>query len=543
MRCTWPSCRGRCEPGRIVHPGMGPDTRSDVRGEHRRQRLGAQQRRVAVDARDGAGDVRQRRRARSGTACPVPCCSAWSTVSRPERSRRCAARPGRRRARHDERAGGSGAARRRPARAPSACGRAAGASSSASDERMRLPSPAARTMTVGASFIVDISRQRGRRSVPAHGSHARGAAPEAIHRRRIASEAAALVRPGVPVWALLTWPPIVWPMVSRRTVLVGALGVVGVAAAGSGAVALAANGVIPGKGVVDQQLGFCDVPVAAVARHRRPDRVRELRVDLSTGDGQVTRSLIRRGTGRGASCRSRSCCTATPPTRPGALYGRQLSGESRRRRRSRHATVRARLGGGRQRLLASASVRRSARHDLPRVPAAARHAGSRGRRGRPCSDISMGGYGALMCGLTQPDRFAAVVANAPAFWHSFDDSTSTRARSRRRRSGRPTATCWPGPTDVGALPAHIYVGQSDSFEPIVAALRDRMPDRSRRAHLEGLPRRHVLAGTRAGAAARHRHRAGGVARRSRGEFPRNTNGFSPRSLAAGDDRRRVDDIT
>ena len=43
--------------------------------------------------------------------------------------------------------------------------------------------------------------------------------------------------------------------------LVGTLGLVGVAAAGSGAVVLAANGVIPGKDVVDHRLGFCDVPI------------------------------------------------------------------------------------------------------------------------------------------------------------------------------------------------------------------------------------------------------------------------------------------
>ena len=55
---------------------------------------------------------------------------------------------------------------------------------------------------------------------------------------------------------------------------------------------------------------------------------------------------------------------------------------------------------------------------------------------------SMGGFGALLCGLTQPGRFARSSRTSPAFWRSFcrSRSRSTRVRSLRRRTGRATAT-------------------------------------------------------------------------------------------------------
>jgi enterochelin esterase-like enzyme len=91
---------------------------------------------------------------------------------------------------------------------------------------------------------------------------------------------------------------------------------------------------------------------------------------------------------------------------------------------------------------------------------------------------SMGGYGALICAMTRPDRFAAIVATSPAVFHSYQDA-------RRVNPGAyDSPQEWAG-YDVTAragelrgLPVRIAIGASDPFTPAVRALRDRLPDPS-----------------------------------------------------------------
>jgi len=90
--------------------------------------------------------------------------------------------------------------------------------------------------------------------------------------------------------------------------------------------------------------------------------------------------------------------------------------------------------------------------------------------------FSMGGYGALLCGITAPARFAAVVANSPAIWRSY-------AEAHRVNAGAfDSAQEWAG-YDVFAhaerlrgVNLHIACGESDPFAPAIRALRDRLPD-------------------------------------------------------------------
>lgn len=54
---------------------------------------------------------------------------------------------------------------------------------------------------------------------------------------------------------------------------------------------------------------------------------------------------------------------------------------------------------------------------------------------------SMGGYGALLCGLTYPDRFRMIIATSPAIFHSYGDARGTDPGDQPRacdvvRSGR-----------------------------------------------------------------------------------------------------------
>jgi enterochelin esterase-like enzyme len=91
---------------------------------------------------------------------------------------------------------------------------------------------------------------------------------------------------------------------------------------------------------------------------------------------------------------------------------------------------------------------------------------------------SMGGYGALLCGLTYRDRFRMIVASSPAIFHSYADARKVNAGAYD--SPKDWARC-----DVAAraeefagLPVRIVIGAADPFTPAVRKLRDRLPDRN-----------------------------------------------------------------
>ncbi len=93
------------------------------------------------------------------------------------------------------------------------------------------------------------------------------------------------------------------------------------------------------------------------------------------------------------------------------------------------------------------------------------------------SGYSMGGYGALMCGLTAPDRFVAAMANAPAFWRSYGEAQHVNpgAFSSAAEWAR-YGDLLKRAADFRGLPVQIYIGASDPFEPAVSALRNALPD-------------------------------------------------------------------
>ncbi|WP_203916295.1 alpha/beta hydrolase [Rugosimonospora africana] len=91
---------------------------------------------------------------------------------------------------------------------------------------------------------------------------------------------------------------------------------------------------------------------------------------------------------------------------------------------------------------------------------------------------SMGGYGALLCGLTRPDTFAAIVASSPAIFHSYADAK--RVNPGAYDSAREWAAydMTARARELTGLPVHIAIGAADPFAPAVATLRGRMADPS-----------------------------------------------------------------
>jgi len=118
---------------------------------------------------------------------------------------------------------------------------------------------------------------------------------------------------------------------------------------------------------------------------------------------------------------------------------------------------------------------------LEEVPQWLRARGFGGDTGQPfaCTGVSMGGFGALLSGLTWPGRFAAVIGNSPAFWHSYAEAQHVNpgaygSAAEWNRYGDMLARA----SSFRGMPASIYIGASDPFEPIVSQLRGRLPDPS-----------------------------------------------------------------
>jgi hypothetical protein len=264
-------------------------------------------------------------------------------------------------------------------------------------------------------------------------------------------------------------------MPRRRTLLIGSLGLTAIVGAGVGATALAAYGVIPGQAKVDQALGFCDADVPPV--HATPGPI---------VDGTFASALRRTGVGYRI---------AYPPgSRPGAklpvclmLHGYGGTATDALADGDYPAYLAAAVAGGAAPFaLAAVDGGNGYWHPHPDddplgmlvhefLPLLGAHGLSVARPA--VSGISMGGFGALLCGLTYPGTFAAVIANSPAFWHSYAESQHVNPGAFG------SATEWAQWGDLLArageftgMPAQIYIGESDPFEPIVGALRDRLPD-------------------------------------------------------------------
>jgi S-formylglutathione hydrolase FrmB len=265
-------------------------------------------------------------------------------------------------------------------------------------------------------------------------------------------------------------------MPTRRQVLFGAAATAtAVAGAGVGLIQLAEAGVVPGKSAVDQHLGYCDVSVPPA---RRPA-------------GPMTTASF-------ASIRRRTTVTYTVAYPPGAAVGAPLPvclvlhgyGADANQAWSAGdypAYLAEAVGAGTPGFaLAAASGGNGYWHPHPGddplgmlldefLPLLARHGL---RVDRPAVlGYSMGGFGALLCGLAAPDRFASIVASSPAFWRSYDEARHVNpgafgSEADWKRYGDLVSSA----AAISRLPAQIYVGAADSFTPAIRALRDRLSD-------------------------------------------------------------------
>jgi pimeloyl-ACP methyl ester carboxylesterase len=253
----------------------------------------------------------------------------------------------------------------------------------------------------------------------------------------------------------------------------GAAGLVGLA---GGAAALVDVGVLPGSATLDRALGRCDAPAVRHALLGSPQapivgsfasraRRREVGFALSYPPGSATDArlpvcLLLHGYGQSAV---------------GALdvgaYAALLAGFVR--------------DGGRPFVLAVANGGDAYWHPHPDddplsmlidefLPLLA----ARGLRvdRLAVAGWSMGGYGALVAGLTYRDRFRAIVATSPAIFRSYSDARRVNAAAFDSASEWAAFDVTARAGEFTGLPLQATIGAADPFAPAVRKFRRRLPD-------------------------------------------------------------------
>jgi dipeptidyl aminopeptidase/acylaminoacyl peptidase len=89
---------------------------------------------------------------------------------------------------------------------------------------------------------------------------------------------------------------------------------------------------------------------------------------------------------------------------------------------------------------------------------------------------SMGGFGALLAVAEAPDLFIAAAASSPALWSSYDDARSANATAFGSEEEWKRWGDLLGRSDRLRGRVRVDCGSSDAFAPTVAALGERLPD-------------------------------------------------------------------
>ena len=267
-------------------------------------------------------------------------------------------------------------------------------------------------------------------------------------------------------------------MLSRRAVIIGSLGAAALVGAGAGAVALAADGVIPGQARVDEDLGFCSVdpppvhlPPGPTVNGSFASTYRRTSVGYTIayppGHSPGTRlpvALLLHGYGEV------STTVLSAGNYPGYLAAAVAAGAAP------FAFAAPDGGNGYWHPHPDDDPLGMLIHEfLPLL----------GAHGLAVERPAVAGYldGRLRCaavpGSTLPDRFVAVVANSPAFWSSYAEAQHVNPGAFSSPAEWSTyGNLLERAAPIGKLPAQIFIGSSDPFEPIVTKLRGRLSDPS-----------------------------------------------------------------
>jgi dienelactone hydrolase len=260
-------------------------------------------------------------------------------------------------------------------------------------------------------------------------------------------------------------------VVNRRTLLVGGC-LAGFGFAGLGAVALVDHGILPGQDPLNRALGRCDVatppadaaaPAGSVVRGAFDSARRHRRVNFTIGYPPGARPgdrlpvcLVLHGYGGDAS----SSLTLSAPLASAGLPPFALAAMDG--------------GGGYWHPHASDDPLGALLDEF--LPLLASHGLAVERVA--ALGWSMGGYGALLCGLSRPSLFAAVVASSPAIWRSYGEAYGVNAGAFDSAAEWARYDLLARAGELDGLRVRIDCGEHDPFAPAVRALQGKLSDPS-----------------------------------------------------------------
>jgi enterochelin esterase-like enzyme len=266
--------------------------------------------------------------------------------------------------------------------------------------------------------------------------------------------------------------------VSRRRILgIGVGGLAGIAVAGAGGVDLVDHGVLPGKGVLDQIDGACDVPMPPVTfAAAGPSR-----------SGSFYSAARRRQVGY---------TIAYPPGHePGSrlplIIGLHPYGGNHRGVFGRMPPAQAlamRVNGRLLPPMAFASADGGGGYWNPHpgddpmgmvinelIPMCQRLGLGLGTRRIGTFGISMGGYGAILLAEWHPEMFGAVTAVGPAIWTTYSQALAVNPGAYASAAAFARADAVTHANALAGVPVRVASGLDDPFHPGVQALVRALP--------------------------------------------------------------------
>ncbi|MGI5245749.1 alpha/beta hydrolase [Dactylosporangium sp. CA-139066] len=259
---------------------------------------------------------------------------------------------------------------------------------------------------------------------------------------------------------------------SRRGLLLGLGGVAVLGAAGGGAFELVEHEVLPGKSRLDEALGRCDAKAPAGTGVPPPPAITGTFHSARRGQDVNYALVYPHGHERGE--RLPVCL---------ALHGFGSNGAAAASTGNYPALV----GAGAPFVIAGADGGGGYWHphatDDPLGMLVDDFLPFLGRQNLDVDRVavagwSMGGYGALLCGLTYRDRFRLIVASSPAIFRDYADAERVNPGAYDSADEWDRYDVTARAREFAGLPVRIEIGAADPFAPAVRRLRERLPDPS-----------------------------------------------------------------
>ncbi|MBO0801933.1 MAG: hypothetical protein J2P25_02510 [Nocardiopsaceae bacterium] len=268
-----------------------------------------------------------------------------------------------------------------------------------------------------------------------------------------------------------------------RALLASAIGVVAVGAVGA---ELADHEVIPGKSVLDDIDGACDVSSPAFAYYGTPGqeisgtfysaarrRAVGYTIGYPPGHGPGDElPLVVMLHGEGGN--HKSALTSLKPAQAVALRDPGTSGGHGAKAQPKPVAM-VTVDGGRGYWNPHPGDNPMGMLTGELIPMCQRRGLGRGPRRIGAMGISMGGYGALLLAEKHPELIGAVAAISPAVWTSYTQAKAVNAEAYASAADFAADDAVTHASALAGIPVRVAAGYDDPFYPGVQALARKLP--------------------------------------------------------------------